>query len=462
MLRTSLRRPFSRSLVRYYAEPATQNTAPSSANLEHTLSHKELREQAIAEALAREEEAIQKSKQIRELTEKSKELINVLNKTPTNLMNERIAKLNQDISKIPKEKIKQLDEQLREYMTNNMHLTDDIIENRPWAQRTNRVNGGHRSSKDSDAKASSMSNQYTSQFPNLKPTPDYKDYSEQELYLRQLNHLRTSGALGSKLENIYKPQRDTTNPPSIKQTTISNLMAAGCHLGHATSSFRSNYQPFIYGTYNGIHLIDLNQTISQLQTACKVIEGVSEKGGVILFVGTHKNWSIQESLVAAADRSKGYYVSKRWIPGTITNYIEVSRQIKDPSMKQHIDMENKPLNSQVTSNSIIKPDLVILLNPVENRNCIKECLSACVPTIALCDTDMEPSLITYPIPCNDENVRSVNLMLGIMSKAAEAGVKRRLDIIKQLKESERQAEKQLLEQQEQQQQQDPFQEGAVA
>lgn len=455
MLRTCFGRPLRRSLVRYYAEPATQNTS-SNANLEHTLSHKELREQAIAEALAREEEAIQKSKEIRELTEKSKELISVLNKTPTTLMNERIAKLNQDISKIPKDKIKQLDEELREYMTNNMHLTDDITQNRPWSQRSTK-SGGHRSAKDSDAKASSMTNQYTSQFPNLKPTPDYKDYSEQELYLRQLNHLRTSGALGSKLENIYKPQRDTTNPPSITQTTISNLMAAGCHLGHATSSFRSNFQPFIYGTYNGIHLIDLNQTIAQLQTACKVIEGVSEKGGVILFVGTHKNWSIQESLVAAADRSKGYYVSKRWIPGTITNYIEVSKQIKDPSMKQQIDMENKPVDAAITSNSIIKPDLVILLNPVENRNCIKECLSACIPTIALCDTDMEPSLITYPIPCNDENVRSVNLMLGIMSKAAEAGVKRRLDIIKQLKEIERQASKQQLEEA----QQDPFQEGAV-
>lgn len=455
MLRTCFGRPLRRSLVRYYAEPATQNTS-SNANLEHTLSHKELREQAIAEALAREEEAIQKSKEIRELTEKSKELISVLNKTPTTLMNERIAKLNQDISKIPKDKIKQLDEELREYMTNNMHLTDDITQNRPWSQRSTK-SGGHRSAKDSDAKASSMTNQYTSQFPNLKPTPDYKDYSEQELYLRQLNHLRTSGALGSKLENIYKPQRDTTNPPSITQTTISNLMAAGCHLGHATSSFRSNFQPFIYGTYNGIHLIDLNQTIAQLQTACKVIEGVSEKGGVILFVGTHKNWSIQESLVAAADRSKGYYVSKRWIPGTITNYIEVSKQIKDPSMKQQIDMENKPIDAAITSNSIIKPDLVILLNPVENRNCIKECLSACIPTIALCDTDMEPSLITYPIPCNDENVRSVNLMLGIMSKAAEAGVKRRLDIIKQLKETERQASKQQLEEA----QHDPFQEGAL-
>lgn len=455
MLRTCFGRPLRRSLVRYYAEPATQNTS-SNANLEHTLSHKELREQAIAEALAREEEAIQKSKEIRELTEKSKELISVLNKTPTTLMNERIAKLNQDISKIPKDKIKQLDEELREYMTNNMHLTDDITQNRPWSQRSTK-SGGHRSAKDSDAKASSMTNQYTSQFPNLKPTPDYKDYSEQELYLRQLNHLRTSGALGSKLENIYKPQRDTTNPPSITQTTISNLMAAGCHLGHATSSFRSNFQPFIYGTYNGVHLIDLNQTIAQLQTACKVIEGVSEKGGVILFVGTHKNWSIQESLVAAADRSKGYYVSKRWIPGTITNYIEVSKQIKDPSMKQQIDMENKPIDAAITSNSIIKPDLVILLNPVENRNCIKECLSACIPTIALCDTDMEPSLITYPIPCNDENVRSVNLMLGIMSKAAEAGVKRRLDIIKQLKETERQASKQQLEEA----QHDPFQEGAL-
>ncbi|KAI3403074.2 hypothetical protein KGF56_004134 [Candida oxycetoniae] len=414
--------------------------------VDHNLLNKELREQAIAEALAREEAAIQKAKEIRELVDKSKELITTLNKTPTSLINERILRLNKDLAKLPQTKVKQLDEELREFIVTHMKLSEDLAANRPWTQQRSILgearasNKGKKTSQDeSEAMAAPpVSSQYISQYPNLKPTPDYKGYSDQELYLRQLNYLRSSGKLGSKVENVYKPQRDTHKPMSVSNATVATLLAAGCHMGHATASFRASFQPFLYGVYNGIHLIDLNQTIEQLRLACKVIEGVSEKGGVILYVGTHKNWSIQESLVAASNRSKGYYVSKRWIPGTITNYIEVTKQIKDPKMKQHVDMENTPVESgRNFFNSIIKPDLVVLLNPVDNRNCIKECISACIPTIALCDTDMEASLITYPIPCNDDNVRSVNLMLGILSKAAETGLNKRLDAIQRLKEEDK-------------------------
>ncbi|KAI5963175.1 uncharacterized protein KGF55_002967 [Candida pseudojiufengensis] len=416
----------------------SETTPTSKTVYEHKLSHKELREQAIAEALAREEEAIEKSKRIRELTEETKELITTLNKTPTTLMKERISKLNQDLSKISQNKVKQLDEELRDYMTNNMKLTNDILANRPWLKQQTNQQKQIQDSKQRTS-TSSSSNQFTSQYPNLKPTPDYKDYSPQELYLRQLNYLRSSGNLGSKLENIYKPQNDTHRPPKISETTIKNLMAAGCHLGHSTSSFNPKFQPFLYGTYNGIHLIDLNQTFNQLKLACKIIEGIIEKGGIVLYVGTHKNWSIQESLVKAAERSKSYYVSKRWIPGTITNYLEVSKQIKDPLMKQTIDMNDNQIHiNQQQNNSIIKPDLVVILNPTENNNCINECISSNIPTIGLCDSNMNPRLLTYPIPCNDENIRSVNLMLGIMSKAGESGLNKRLNIIKKLKDEERQ------------------------
>ncbi|KAL6454277.1 MRP4 37S ribosomal protein MRP4 [Candida maltosa Xu316] len=423
----STRRVFTNLSRPYSTEPAHESEQP----LEHKLSYKELREQAIAEALAREEEAILKAKQIREMTQESKNMISTLNKTPVTLINERISKLSEDLSQLPQDKVKQLDEELREFLSHNVILPEESAEIRPWIQSQKNIPEGE-SAESNGAHSSTISSQYTSQFPNLKPTPDYKSYSTQELYLRQLNHTRLCGKLGSRLGQVYRPQKDINNPPKYNDATITKLMAAGCHLGHATASFRQSMQPFIYGIYDKVHIIDLNKTLEKLTLACKVIEGVVEKGGIVLYVGTYKNNStIHEALVKASQRSHGYYVNKRWIPGTITNYTEITRQYADVKTKMDIDMKEKTLDIK-NSENIIKPDLVVLLNPVENRNCIEECISGCIPTIGLCDSDMEPSLLTYPIPCNDDSVRSVSLMLGIMSKAAESGLKKRIAAIEEL------------------------------
>ena len=99
--------------------------------MEHTLSHKELREQAIAEALARRRSHF-KTKKLRELTQESQNLISALNKTPTTLINERLNKLNEDLSKLSQDKIKQLDEELKDYLNQNMILPDHLKANRPW------------------------------------------------------------------------------------------------------------------------------------------------------------------------------------------------------------------------------------------------------------------------------------------------------------------------------------------
>lgn len=436
-----------RNLSRSYSTENSQPNPNEQPPLEHTLSHKELREQAIAEALAREEEAILKTKKLRELTQESQNLISALNKTPTTLINERLNKLNEDLSKLSQDKIKQLDEELKDYLNQNMILPDHLKANRPWLRSSDNnediskklktsINSASSSDSNHTSTTTTTSSRYTEQFPNLKPTPDYKPYSEQELYIRQLNHTRINGRIGSRLTQVYKPQRDINNPPKFDNTTIAKLMAAGCHLGHSTSSFRPSMQPFIYGIYDKVHIIDLNKTLEKLTLACKVIEGVVEKGGVVLYVGTHKNnSSIQEALVKAGERSHGYYVNKRWIPGTITNYTEVTKQYGQIKTKMEVDMKDQKITTK-NSNKIIKPDLVVLLNPVENRNCIKECISAGIPTIGLCDTDMEPSLLTYPIPCNDDSVRSVNLMLGIMSKSAESGLQKRISAVKKLEEND--------------------------
>ncbi|KAK6456351.1 ribosomal protein S2, flavodoxin-like domain-containing protein [Scheffersomyces xylosifermentans] len=414
------------SYRRLYSVTAQQES------IEQQLTQKELREKAIADALAREEEEYAKTKALRELNTQTVDLITSLNKVPSTLINSRLLKLQQDLDNLPKDKVKQLDEELEEFMISHMKLPYGEVYTRPWAQTPKDSSSGSISSnKDeviSQKLVSTTSSSYSTQFPNLKPTPDYRAYSEQELFLRQLAHSRQSGNLGSKLSNVYRPKDEVRNPSKIQDVTIASLMAAGCHLGHSKAMWRPSTQPYIYGEYDGIHLIDLNETMAALKRACNVTKGISKKGGIILFVGTSKNAFQNRALEEAANRCKGYYVTKRWIPGMITNYTEVTKQIKG-STKIEIDMANKPTGRNLgeEENQLVKPDLVIILNPVENRNCINECILSRVPTIGLCDTDMEPSLLTYPVPCNDDSVRSVSLMAGILSNSAEEGLIERLE-----------------------------------
>ena len=114
------------------------------------------------------------------------------------------------------------------------------------------------------------------------------------------------------------------------------------------------------------------------------------------------------------------------VPGTLTNPTEISS-----SWERHeVDYFGNPTGRELTLNesmSIIKPDLLVVLNPTENRNALKEAMKARVPTIGIIDTDSEPSLVTYPIPANDDSLRSVSLLTSILAKAGERGVQTRLN-----------------------------------
>lgn len=391
------------------------------------LSQRELRERAVQEALAREEEAAARAKALRELKSRTQNLVSVLNTTPSTLIQQRLQKLQNDLDKVPQEKVQQLDQELEAFLSEHMQVPATESSNRPWAQIAPK-------SDDPDTKRihSTTSTSYTSQFPGLRPTPDYKPYSSQELFLRQLAHTRSAGALGSQLSGVYSPRNEVKRPRDVSETSIATLMAAGCHLGHAKASWRPSTQPFIYGEYDGVHVIDLNETLTALKRATRVLKGIARKGGIVLYVGTLKHWEQHRALEEAARRLRGYYVSKRWIPGTITNFTEVTKQIG--AGRVEIDMGDQPTGRAVFDDgSLVKPDVVVLLNPVENRNCINECIKARIPTIGLCDTDMEPSLLTYPIPCNDDLTRASSLMAGVLLRAAEEGVSERLALVAQYK-----------------------------
>lgn len=260
-------------------------------------------------------------------------------------------------------------------------------------------------------------------YPYLERSSNDKPYTPQELFLRQMKHSSHMARMGADIKGVFKPHRDVLSPLSVDKMTISRLMAAGVHLGQSTSLWRSTTQPFIYGTYKDIHIIDLKQTLAHLKRAASVVENIAERGGIILYLGTRDGQ--KRALEEAAKRTNGYFVSTRWIPGTLTNSTEISGIWE----KQEVDLLEKPTGRTLTADenlTIVKPDLLVVLNPTENRNALYEAMKVRVPTIGIIDTDSEPSMVTYPIPGNDDSGRSVNLILGVLSRAGERGLKNRL------------------------------------
>ncbi|PVH18358.1 ribosomal protein S2 [Candidozyma duobushaemuli] len=380
------------------------------------LQQKQIREKALADAFAKEEEAKAREKAAREARGRAQARISSVNTTPWDVAIPQSSYRSSEVS--TSAKFQQLDSEIEDLLSNKLRLP---------------ITGSYPESR-GDAASLSQKIQTTtktegSNFPNLRPTPDYKPYSDSELFLRHLIHTGKSGKLGSQLMDVHQAKDARENPQPISEISISHLMSAGCHFGHSKSSWRPSTQPYIFGEYQGTHLIDLNETLAALKRAAHVIKDVSRKGGLILFVGTGRSVEQHRALERAAERSGGYYVSRRWIPGTITNALEVTKQLGGVQ-KVEVNMGDDITSRNISQDGTIKPDIVIILNPVENRNVINECTIARIPTIGLSDTDMEPSLLSYPIPCNDDSIRAITLVLGVLSRAAEEGVQERKGFFK--------------------------------
>lgn len=210
---------------------------------------------------------------------------------------------------------------------------------------------------------------------------------------------KKSKAMGSVLEPHYEPRTVLSYPPFPKDVTLELLLASQAHMGHSTSLWNPANQRYIYGIREGIHIISLEETAAHLRRAAKVVEGVAYHGGLILFVGTRPGQN--RCVVKAAELAKGCHLFERWIPGTITN----GNNILPTEALQFVDEFDKPIPSlqeKVRDLAALKPDLVVVLNPLENYICLHECGLNNIPTIGIIDTDANPTWVTYPIPANDD------------------------------------------------------------
>lgn len=194
-------------------------------------------------------------------------------------------------------------------------------------------------------------------------------------------------------------------------------------MGHSTSRWNPQNSRYIFGIREGVHIISLDVTAAYLRRAAKVVEEVAARGGIILFAGTRKGQ--KRSVVGAAQLAKGYHIFERWIPGSLTNGEQILGHC-ETKVVNAFDEELPAFKQDLQDRPVVKPDLVVVLNPLENVVLLHECGLNNVPTIGVIDTDADPTRVTYPIPANDDSLRSTNLIAGVFGRAGQAGQKRRL------------------------------------
>lgn len=256
------------------------------------------------------------------------------------------------------------------------------------------------------------------------PTPQLMT---KKTFNEKRKQLANMAKIGSTLRVTYNPLFAAKHPPTASELTLPMLMAAQTHLGHATSLWNPRNSSYIFGIRDGIHIISLDVTYAYLRRAARVVQEVARRGGIILFVGTRDKQ--EEIVVQAARTARGYHIFNRWVPGSLTNGQQIlgNCRLKVVDLKDQELPEHSALLGGPSGHPFMKPDLVVCLNPLENHVCLQECGLHTVPTIGVIDTDADASWVTYPIPANDDSIRAITLIAGVLAHAGAEGQRVRLE-----------------------------------
>lgn len=224
----------------------------------------------------------------------------------------------------------------------------------------------------------------------------------------------------------------------MAQAIVKEMIEAGVHYGHRTSLWNPKMAPYIFGRKNQIHILDIRETLRGLLRAKKYLGQVAEGGSLILFVGTKRQAG--EAIEEQALRCGMPFVSERWLGGTLTNFRTIrsrlgrleeleelrgSDKINDYSKKMQSSLNReyrkmyRNLNGLRTMNRL--PECIFIVDPGKEKNAVREAKRLGIPTVALIDTDSDPSDIDLPIPGNDDGIRSVELVLKQLADAINAG-----------------------------------------
>jgi small subunit ribosomal protein S2 len=224
----------------------------------------------------------------------------------------------------------------------------------------------------------------------------------------------------------------------MTKISVQDLIEAGVHFGHRASHWNPKMRPYVYGRRKLIHIIDVRETVRGILRAQKYLKQVAAEGGTILFVGTKRQAS--ETVEQQAKRCGMPFVAERWLGGTLTNFRTIRsrlgrlNELEDIIGSEKLESYSKKMQSSLTRehrrmfsnldgirNMDHFPDCMIIIDPKKEKNAVKEAQKLGITTVALIDTDSNPDEIDLPIPGNDDSIRSIELIIGMLADAILEG-----------------------------------------
>jgi small subunit ribosomal protein S2 len=224
----------------------------------------------------------------------------------------------------------------------------------------------------------------------------------------------------------------------MSAVSMKQLLEAGVHFGHQTRRWNPKMKPYIYGERNGIHIIDLRQTVEQVESAAEFVKKLASNGGSVLFVGTKKQ--AQAPVMEHATRSHNPYVTYRWLGGMLTNFstiqkriyylkelrhMEETREIEALPKKERLRLRREREKLEMNLGGVVDmtrlPDAVFVVDVNTETTAVGEAARLGIPVIALVDSNSDPDAVDFVIPGNDDAIRSADLIAGAIAQAALEG-----------------------------------------
>jgi small subunit ribosomal protein S2 len=225
---------------------------------------------------------------------------------------------------------------------------------------------------------------------------------------------------------------------------MKQMLETGVHFGHQTRRWNPKMKPYIFGARNGIHIIDLQQTFKLYRAAHDKVVDTVAKGGSVIFIGTKRQ--AQEAVASEAVRSGQYYVTNRWMGGTLTNFATIQKSVdrmkkleamfEDGTVNRYQKKEILTLQRELDKLTLVLggikymdklPQLAFIIDPQRETIAVKECRKLGIPIVAVTDTNCDPDLINYIIPGNDDAIRAIKLFVGSIADACFEGKAMRKD-----------------------------------